>query len=286
MFAMALFGQEGRGRGPGRSGLGGAAAGFVQNPSLDKEPPTLPADLKGGVLIYSKTTGFREEAAIEASDAALAAIAHERGWPFFVTENGAIMNPEQLSRFKLVIWSNASGDTLSDDQKTAFKTWVENGGSYLGIHGAGGDPVGNYGHTSLADWKWYVDTLIGAQFKVHSGVVPGDIHVEDRKSPIMKGIPEIWHRTEEWYAFTASPRATPGFHILATVDEKSYDPGRATMGADHPLIWQHCAGKGHVVYSALGHAGFMYSEPLMIQFLDNAMSWGMAESGKDCSAGK
>jgi type 1 glutamine amidotransferase len=54
------------------------------------------------------------------------------------------------------------------------------------------------------------------------------------------------------------------------------------MGTDHPLIWWHCVGQGHAVYSALGHAGSFYAEPLMIQFLDNAMSWGLAESGKGC----
>lgn len=274
-------------RGPGRNGLGGAAAGFVQNPSFDKEPPELPADLKsGGVLIFSKTSGFREEAGIQASNAALAAIAKERGWPYFITENGAVMNPQQLSRFRLVVWNNTSGDALTEDQRTAFKTWVENGGSLLGIHGAGGDPVDNHGHSSLADWKWYVDTLIGAQFVVHSSIVPGDIHIEDRKSPIAKNLPETWHRSEEWYAFTESPRGKPGFHIIATVDEKTYTPGRATMGTDHPLVWWHCVNKGHALYSALGHAGQMYSEPLMIQFLDNAMSWGLAESGRSCSAGR
>ena len=120
---------ENRG-GRGRSGqLGGAAAGFVQNPTVDKTAPELPTDLKsGGVLIFSKTNGFREEAAIQASNAALAVIAKQRGWPYFVTENGAIMNRDQLLKFKLVIWNNTSGDTLSEEQRAAFKTWVEAGG--------------------------------------------------------------------------------------------------------------------------------------------------------------
>jgi type 1 glutamine amidotransferase len=274
-------------RPPGRNGLGGMAAGFVQNATYDKEAPQLPADLKpGGVLIFSKTSGFREEASMQASNAALAVIAKEHSWPYFVTENGAVMNPEQLAKFKLVIWNNTSGDPLTEEQRAAFQSWVENGGSYLGVHGAGGDPVENHGHTSLADWKWYIDTLVGAQFVVHSGIVPGDIHIEDRKSPLTKNLPEVWHRSEEWYAFRESPRSKPGFHILFGVDEKSYEPGRATMNGDHPLAWWHCAGKGRALYSALGHAGYMYAEPLVIQFLDNAMSWGLAESGKACAAGK
>jgi type 1 glutamine amidotransferase len=278
--SAVLTGQSG-----GGSALGGAAAGFVKSAAFDKEPPVLPEDLKpGGVLIFCKTSGYRDEPAIEASKAALAAIAKERGWPYFITENGAVMNSQQLSKFKLVIWNNTSGDVLNEEQRAAFKTWVESGGSYLGLHGAGGDPVENHGHSSLADWKWYIETLVGAQFIVHSAIMPGDIHLEDKKSPIVRGLPESWHRSEEWYAFHESPRSKPGFHIVATVDEKSYTPGRATMGADHPLVWWHCVGKGQAMYSALGHAGYMYAEPLMIQFLDNAMGWSLARSGRGCLA--
>src|ERR1700692_4614045 len=76
------------GRGAGRRGRRGGGAGFVSAPTFDKEPPVLPVDLKpGGVLIFSKTNGFRDDASIQASNAALAAIAHERAWPFFITEN-------------------------------------------------------------------------------------------------------------------------------------------------------------------------------------------------------
>jgi hypothetical protein len=134
LAAMPLLGQQvsppapgpvperGGGRGPGRNGLGGATAGFVQNATYDKEPPVLPTDLKsGGILIFTKTSGFRDEPAIEASNATLATIAAERGWPFFITENGAVMNADQLSKFKLVIWNNASGDPLTADQRAAFK---------------------------------------------------------------------------------------------------------------------------------------------------------------------
>src|ERR1700728_2000895 len=87
------FGASGRGRGGG-----GGGGGFVSAPKFDTDPPVLPTDLKsGGVLIYSKTNGFREEAAVQASDTALAAIAHERSWPYYVTENGAVMNKDQLA---------------------------------------------------------------------------------------------------------------------------------------------------------------------------------------------
>jgi type 1 glutamine amidotransferase len=258
------------------------------DPVFDKTPPTLPAGFKsGGVLIFSKTNGFRDSPAIQASNEALAAIAKQKGWPAFQTENGAVMNAAQLRQFKLVIWNNTSGDTLTADQRAAFRTWVENGGSVLGIHGAGGDPTPDSNPMfaaprSASAWTWYIDTLLGTQFVVHSPIVPATVKIADPQSPITKGLPESWQRSDEWYSFTENPRNKPGFHILATVDEKTYEPGRATMGADHPLIWSHCVGKGNTLYSALGHAAEYYSEPLMLRLLENSMAWGIERSGKGC----
>ncbi len=51
------------------------------------------------------------------------------------------MNQEQLVKFRVVVWNNTSGDTLTEDQRAAFKSWMENGGSFVGTHGSGGDPV-------------------------------------------------------------------------------------------------------------------------------------------------
>jgi len=49
------------------------------------------------------------------------------------------------------------------------------------------------------------------------------------------------------------------------------------MGADHPLAWWHCVGKGHVFYSALGHGASMYSEGTdHFSFYSNAIAWGLA----------
>src|SRR5690349_2968499 len=154
-----------------------ARGGFV-TPVYDSVPPQIPADIKGpnAILIFSKTNGYREEPAIQASNTALAAIAKKRGWPSFVTENAAVMNADQLARFKLVIWNNTSGDVLTEAQRAAFKTWMENGGAFVGTHGAGGDP--HY------DWPWYPETLIGAQFTSHSSQQLGTIRIEDTKSPI------------------------------------------------------------------------------------------------------
>ncbi|HZL56132.1 MAG TPA: ThuA domain-containing protein [Bryobacteraceae bacterium] len=268
------------------------AAGRVLEPAYDTKMPELPADLKaGGVLIFSKTNGFRAEPAIQASDSMLAAIARLRGLPYFVTENGAVMNANQLSRFRLVIWNNTSGDTLNEDRRAVFRSWVENGGTYFGIHGAGGDPApigpraeSFAGIRSASAWKWYVDNLVGAQFIGHAHIQPADIRIEDTKTRLTQNLPALWHRSDEWYAFGENPRNKPGYHIVASVNEKSCDPDTYSMGGDHPSIWWHCVGRGRALFSALAHGAEMYQEPLMIQFLNNAVAWGIAQNGQTCPA--
>ncbi len=237
-------------------------------------PPVLPGDLqKPAVLIFSKTNGFREDAAVKAANAALTEIAKRRGWGVFVTENGAVFNAEQLSRFNATVWNNTSGDTLNDEQKAAFRNYIENGGGFVGIHGAGGDP-----HYT---WRWYVETLIGAEFKGHPlnpQFQQATIHVEDRNDPATRSLPEFWTRTDEWYSFKKSPRG-PGFTILATLDESTYRPKMfwkdIGMGKDHPVVWKHMVGRGRVFYSALGHSASTYSEPLHLALLEGAMAWAM-----------
>ena len=60
------------------------------------------------------------------------------------------------------------------------------------------------------------------------------------------------------------------------------------MGADHPMVWTHCVGKGRVFYSAIGHPAASYTdEPLHLVMLENAMAWALGKNGgPGCPAGK
>lgn len=244
-------------------------------------PPALPQMKPNAILIFNKTNGYRDGPGIAAATAALRAIVAKRGWSSFVTENGAVFNAAQLARFKVVVGNNTSGDNLLPAQKAAFRRYVEQGGGFVGIHGAGGDP--SY------SWRWYVETLIGAQFAGHT-LFPqfqrAAIRIEDRTHPATRHLGPTWVRTDEWYSFARSPRGQ--VHVLATIDERSYRPKMAgfsvAMGADHPVVWTHCVGRGRVFYSALGHTLSSYAEPAYVAMLSGAISWAAGTDGPRCAA--
>ena len=123
-------------------------------PTFDKDPPVLPAGLKpGGVLIFSRPMDFVTMLrsgvnAAPCGDRARAGVA-----VLYYGERCG-HEPGAVSKFKVVVWNSTSGDTLTADQRAAFKSWMENGGSFVGTHGSGGDPVFSGGpHFGPADWR-------------------------------------------------------------------------------------------------------------------------------------
>jgi type 1 glutamine amidotransferase len=246
----------------------------------DSASPQLPPGLKDpAILVFSKTNGYRHVDAIRGANDAISSIVEEQGLSVFFTENGAAFNPEYLSRFRAAIWNNTSGDVLNAAQKDAFRSYMESGGGFVGLHAAGGD--------FRYAWRWYVETVIGAQFVGHT-LLPQTptamVRVENRSDPATKKLPAEWSRFDEWYSFAKSPRAN-GATVLATVDETTYSPRMAAknirMGSDHPVVWKRKVGKGRAFYSALGHTADSYSDPNYVALLKGAIAWaaGLGEEG-------
>lgn len=244
-------------------------------------PPTIPATItRPAILVFSKTNAFRHEEAIPAANKLFSEIARTKGWGYFQTENSATFRPDILAKFDAVVFNNVSGDVFSSDQRAALKAYVENGGGFLGIHGSGGDP--SY------DWQWYVETLIGAQFKGHPlnpQFQQAIVHIEDKAHPATRQMPDTWKASDEWYSFE-KPARGPGFHVLATLDEATYSPKMMfkdiAMGKDHPIAWWHCVGKGRALYSALGHQAAAYADANYRKFLMGALDWSLRLEGSGC----
>jgi type 1 glutamine amidotransferase len=248
------------------------AMGFLREPVFETERPAVPALQRPSMLVFSKTNSFIHEDAIPAAKRLLQDIAGARGWGVFVSDSGAVFNAGDLAKFDVVVWNNVTGDVLLPEQREAFRAWLEQGGGYIGLHAAGDN--------SHAAWPWYVDTVIRAHFIGHPmdpQFQQATLRIEQPADPIMDGIPAAWVRTDEWYSFAASPRASD-LRVLATIDENTYRPGsffgkQLAMGADHPMVWKQCVGRGRVFYAAPGHTAETYAEPPYRAMLERALDW-------------
>ena len=214
-------------------------------------------------LIFSSTAAFRHTECIPQGTVAIAQMAARRGFEVDATENAAAFTDENLADYDVVIFLCTTGDVLNSDQQGAFERYVRAGGGYAGIHSASDTEY---------DWPWY-GGLVGAYFRDHPGSVNAQFQVatmkvEDRHSAATRKLGRTWTREEEWYNFQTNPR--DDVHVLLSVDESTYDPrgysvpgGSPGMG-DHPISWCQPYDGGRAFYTALGHKGVYWEEPLLL----------------------
>ena len=76
--------------------------------------------------------------------------------------------------------------------------------------------------------------------------------MDDPGHPATKGLPSSFVvQQEEWYTWSKSNRST--VHVLASVDESTYDPRSMITMGDHPVVWTNEHVKARNIYIFMGH---------------------------------
>jgi type 1 glutamine amidotransferase len=230
-------------RGIGALGVG--VGGLAMFPSVASAALTR-------VLVFSKTAAFRHDS-IPAGIAAIRTLGSQNGFAVDATEDAGAFTAANLAQYQAVIWLCTTGDVLNTAQQTAFESYVNGGGGYVGIHSAADTEY---------DWAWY-GSCCGAYFLSHPAQQQANVIVEDRTTDSTAHLPATWSRFDELYNYRTNPRS--GVHVLMRLDESSYSGG--TMGADHPITWWHDVGNGRAWYTGLGHTIESYSDSTFTRML-------------------
>jgi len=248
------------------------------------------------VLVLHRATGF-VHASIPDAVAALRALGAAHDLAVDATDDPATFTEDGLAPYAVLVFVHTSGDPLPrPEQRHALEAYLRRGGGFVGIHGA----------AAIADdvregWPWYRG-LIGAAFTGHTAAhlwcdgmdravgpfadapadaevlapglamvswEPATLHVEEPTCPAARGLVDGETRADEWYGFDENPR--PRTHVIATVDESTYEPHRGRMGADHPVLWWHDYGGGRAVYNAMGHAAATWRDDAFLQSILGAI---------------
>ncbi len=208
------------------------------------------------ILVFSKTAGFRH-ASIPDGQAALMRLGEENGIVVDTTEDASLFNPENLGRYRAVVFLSTTRDVLDDRQQDAFQDFIRGGGGFVGIHAASDTEY---------EWPWY-GQMVGGYFVSHPHIQEAKLDVIDRDHPSTRHLPAEWIRTDEWYNIDY---VNPDVSVLVAIDEASYLVDRENPGdAYHPMSWYHEFEGGRVFYTALGHTKESFTEP---EFLDHV--WG------------
>jgi type 1 glutamine amidotransferase len=151
------------------------------------------------------------------------------------------------------------GQSLDARQEAALQSFVEAGGGVVAIHGASAS-FGN----SMAWFK-----LIGGRFAGHAaGTFPLTISITDADHPVTRGLKEFEIRDEEY-----THRFPEGVERRVLARFKERPANTVEKNANNDVIWTINAGKGRVVYNALGHDEESWKNPSWLKLTAQSVFW-------------
>jgi type 1 glutamine amidotransferase len=230
------------------------------------------ADSPRRVLVYTKNgKGFVHDN-IAAASAAIKKLGQENGFEVEVTDDPAVFTPDNLKKYKALVFNNTNNDIFDDeDQKVALQTYIQGGGGFVGLHSATG---------SMRKWPWFW-SLIGGKFAWHAKMQPFTVVVKDNTDISTKHLPETFEWTDEFY-FVDHFRE--GVQVLLTGDVAKLDAPAADKEKHagkykdfYPLAWKQTFEGGRSFYTALGHKIEHYSDPRLTQHILGGILWAMGE---------
>jgi type 1 glutamine amidotransferase len=225
--------------------------------NVDATPPSR------SILVFSKTMGFRHDS-IPVGREAILELGIERGWTVTFSEDAGVFRTNRLKAFDAIVFLSTTGKFLGPNEEKALVGFIHSGGGYVGIHAAA---------DAEYDWPWYGE-LVGAYFKHHPAIQDAAVKIEDTSDSSTQGLPNPWHRRDEWYDYKVSPRSK--VHVLASLDNTSYSG--SDMGDDHPIMWKHEFEGGRSWYTGMGHTQESYRDPLYLKMLAEGIEWACGNS--------
>jgi type 1 glutamine amidotransferase len=214
--------------------------------------------------------GDQHEAFVAAALKWLKTTATNDNFTIDVFENPDKFTKPFLAKYQLIIQLNYPPYRWSDESKVAFQDYIEQGrGGWVGFHHA--TLLGEFDGYPM--WPWFSDFMGGIRFKNYIAKrVSGTVVVEDAAHPAMKGLPSTFVvGEEEWYTFDKDPR--PNVHVLAHVDEASYQPPSDIKMGDHPVIWTNEKMKARNIYILMGHHPTLLENDNYKTLVHNAILW-------------
>lgn len=225
------------------------------------------------VLLFTKTDGWHHKS-INAAVTSIQELAKKHDFALEWHEQASEINDEKLMRHDVLMFLLTTGNILGEEQQAAVERFIQSGKGFVGVHSASDTEY---------EWDWYTK-MVGRTFHIHPPTQTAELYMLDRNFPGLARMPDRLLWTDEWYEFGAEK--IDGLNYLLAVDENTYDVGadwgRAKgngMGDFHPLAWYHNYDGGRAFYTALGHLGATYKDPLFMEHIYGGIYWAATGKG-------
>lgn len=215
------------------------------------------------VLVYTKNGQGYVHDNIPSAVACIQRLGKQHGFAVDVSDKPEDFNDDNLKKYRALIFTSTNNEVFNtESQKVALMRYIQAGGGFVGIHSVTG---------TERKWPWFI-RLVGGTFVRHARHQPFQEIVIDTQNESTAALPRHWKVNDECY-YTKD--INPDLHVLtvhdlSTVDDKGKP---VTYGNVFPSTWCHEFDGGREWYTALGHDGKIYSDPVFEQFIWGGIEW-------------
>ena len=215
------------------------------------------------VLVYTKNGKGYVHDNIPNAVLCIQKLGQQHGFAVDVSDQPTVFTQANLTQYTLLIFPSTNNDVFdTDEQRLAFRRYVEAGGGFVGIHAVMG---------TERNWTWF-KRMIGGTFAWHPPFQKIRITTIDAKHPSVKGLPAVWEKEDEFY-FTKE--MWPGPTVVMASDLTSIDSTQAekvgtfrgSYTALYPSVWYYNFDGGYTWCTTLGHAKTDYEDPTYVQHI-------------------
>lgn len=221
---------------------------------------------KVSVLVYTKNGKGYVHDNIPSAVSCIQKLGKQYGFNVDTSADASVMTKENLKQYSLLIFPSTNNDVFdTDEQRLAFRHYIEAGGGFVGVHSVTG---------TERNWKWF-KMMIGGTFSWHANFQKFTIKIIDPSHPSMQGLPKVWEKEDECYF---EKELYPGIRTIMAHDVTSLNLTDTTQrnlvvknaggfGELYPAAWTNDFDGGSVWVTTLGHDKKDYKEPVYVQHL-------------------
>ena len=201
--------------------------------------------------------------------------AEDSGFVIDYIQNTDSINDTFLSKYQLFIQLDYPPYAWTDTAVSSFQRYITEGrGGWIGFHHA--SLLGEFDGYKM--WQWFSGFMGDIIYKNYiSTFVSATVNVEDKIHPVMAGLPPAFViEKEEWYTYNKSPR--PNVHVIANVNESTYNPDSEIKMGDHPVIWTNLNFRARNIYIFMGHSPELLNNRFYTAIFKNAIFWAAGKN--------
>lgn len=228
------------------------------------------------VFIYTKNGKGYVHENIPFAVESLRKLATQYGFKADVSDDPSKFTEENLKQYSFLIFPSTNQDVFdTDEQRLAFRRYIEAGGGFVGLHSVIG---------TERSWPWF-KMMLGGSFAWHPTFQKYKIKVIDSSHPSVSGLPSVWEKEDECYFMKEMyPGIRPVMaHDLSSLDPKDKEKVTASAGPFgdlYPAAWYQSFDGGLIWISALGHDKKDYEDPVFIRHMFNGIQFVASSRGK------